>query len=284
MRVFCLEEDLFFAEGLKRIFARQGLELVHIPKADQALKRMAEEQPEVILLDLRLSGVTGFEFLAALKEDVRTKAIPVMVWSQLGSSEDMERCFALGACEYFLKGHHEPREVAAHVARRYSAGKGGFTLVEGLVVAGCFLLALGGLWWQIQRALLIRRDDGQMQAVRAYVSTLIAAREEQAFLVDCADPTLKRQALHTCRLCKDEACRVALPVPWTSLPAYERMPVLAENVCEESSTSPCQVAIEADGSQPRSSLAFKLRFFLARDRDGLKGGRTHTMNAEGVVE
>lgn len=286
MNVFCLEEDVFFAEGLKRVFARHGLELTHLPKAEQGIERIEEEQPHVVLLDLCLSGATGFEVLAALKNNPRTKSIPIMVWSHVGSAEDVDRCFELGACEYFFKGHHEPREVAAHLVRYYAhkKTKPGFTLMEGLLVAGCLLLALAGLWWQIQRALMIRRDDGQMQAVRGYVSALIAAREERAFLTGCVNDSSARQPLYTCRVCKDEACRAALPVLWDVQPAYERWMLDPEHVCGEASTHPCHVAIERDGSNPISSQAFKLRFFLDRDRDGLRGGRTHTINAEGVVE
>jgi hypothetical protein len=44
------------------------------------------------------------------------------------------------------------------------------------------------------------------------------------------------------------------------------------------------VTVEADGDAPVSAEAFKLRFFLARDRDGLAGGKTHTINAHGLVE
>ena len=103
-------------------------------------------------------------------------------------------------------------------------------------------------------------------------------------LVGCEANRTKSVPLSMCKLCKDSACTNAVSVPWTAESSYERISLDAGTRCEVSSHEPCHVTIEADEDRPLSAEAFKLRFFLARDRDGLKGGQTHTINAQGLVE
>lgn len=289
MIVIYAEEDQFFAQGVKRAFSALGIDLVHTTHAEDVAELMQEHAPSAVLFDLRLSKRNGFELLQDLKEDPRTKDVPLMVWSQLASQEDIQRCFSLGACEYFLKGQHHPHEVARHVAKRFEGGgkESGFTLPEWLAVCAALLLGIGFTFFQVQRVLDVRRDDGQLAAVRASVSTIVAAEQEQMILLGCTDAMYVHAQLQWCRLCKEESCQTSFPTPWQEMgdkPAYERYTLDPEHICTESSKGPCHVAIESDGAQPISTKAFKLRFFLARDRDGLEGGRTHTINQAGVME
>ena len=286
MSILFIEEDAFFAEGVKRAFAAQGMDVIHLTNVLEAVEAIAEHTPDAVLFDLRLSALNGFELLALLKADKRTKGVPLMIWSHLASREDIQRCFDLGASEYFLKGQHQPREVAASLAQRFADIKeNGFTLPEWLAVTAVLLLALTFAWVQFQRALDIRRDDGQMQSLRTSVSTLVAAGQERALLVGCpASTQAQPTVLFACKLCKESECVNPLPIPWVYQPAYERAPLDPEALCQPRSMGPCHVTIEADGEAPVSPEAFKLRFFLSRNRDGLTGGKTHTMNAHGLVE
>ena len=285
MTIVYIEEDDFFAEGVKRIFTAQGVEVIHMKQVQGAMEVITKNQPDAVLFDLRLSSLNGFELLAALKANPRTKHIPLMIWSHLASREDIQRCFDLGACEYFLKSQHHPREVAIRLTRQYTGAKeNGFTLPEWAIVMGVLLLALGFAWMQFQRALDIRRDDGQMQFVRSAVSAFVAAGQERVLLTGCGVDQAKSAPLSLCKLCRDSACTNVVSVPWMSEPSYERASLRAQALCESGSREPCHVTIEADGDRPLSLETFKLRFFLARDRDGWKGGRTHTINAHGLVE
>ncbi len=286
MSILLIEEDGFFAEGVKRAFAAQGMDVIHLTNVLEAVESIAKHLPDAVLFDLRLSSLNGFELLGLLKADKRTKRIPLMIWSHLASREDIQRCFDLGASEYFLKGQHQPREVATALARRFAeTEENGFTLPEWVAVVAVFGLALAFAWVQFQRALDIRRDDGQMQSIRAAVSAIVTAGQERTLLVQCpASSEAKRTALAGCKLCKESECLNQLPVPWTNEPTYERVALGAETLCTPTSVGSCRVTVEADGDAPVSAEAFKLRFFLARDRDGLAGGKTHTINAHGLVE
>jgi len=59
--------------------------------------------PDVMILDLMLPDVDGFDFLSDIKKNDRLKSIPVLVASNLGQKEDMDRAMALGAADYVIK-------------------------------------------------------------------------------------------------------------------------------------------------------------------------------------
>ncbi len=286
MMILFVEEDAFFAEGVKRLFIAQGLEITHIAKSDEVVEIAAEEQPKIVLLDLRLSKFNGFEVLAALKEDARTANIPVMIWSQLASREDIDRCYELGACEYFLKSQHRAQEVANVLKKRLlpAEKQNGFTLVEALVVMAGLLGALTFAWFQVQRVLDIQRDDRHMVAVNAYASAIVASGQAHTIMQGCMDTPNASHKLADCQLCVDEACQNPVTAPWEQDAANADFLSKTLSTCTVASQEPCSVAIEQDGSQPFSSDAFKLRFFLYRDREGMQGGQTHTINAHGLVE
>ncbi len=124
MKVIHLDGDGFFAEGVKRIFAAHGAELVSMTDARNLMEEVVDHSPDAVLLELRLSSLNGFEVLAVLRADPRTRHIPLMVWSKLASREDIQRCLDLGACEFFLKGQHHPREVVLCIKRRLVPEKG----------------------------------------------------------------------------------------------------------------------------------------------------------------
>lgn len=68
-----------------------------------ALKRAQEQQPDLILLDVLMPDMNGFEVLAELKASDSTRHIPVIFITGLGRAEDEERGFLLGAVDYIVK-------------------------------------------------------------------------------------------------------------------------------------------------------------------------------------
>lgn len=70
-----------------------------------------EKNPDLILLDLILPRKDGFEVLKALKEDEKTKDIPVIVLTNLESVQDVEKALELGATTYLVKANYNLTEV-----------------------------------------------------------------------------------------------------------------------------------------------------------------------------
>ena len=83
----------------------------------EAVLRAREEPPELILLDLIMPKIQGFEVLRALKADPATSHIPVIIISNLGQETDRQATLDAGAAEYLVKVNLSLVELAAAVDR-----------------------------------------------------------------------------------------------------------------------------------------------------------------------
>ena len=101
--VLIIEDDKYLNDLLSKKLQDEGFNLFSATDGEQGLKLAKEETPDVILLDLLLPGMHGFEFLETVKKDPKTKSIPVVIISNLGQKEDIERGLALGAADYLVK-------------------------------------------------------------------------------------------------------------------------------------------------------------------------------------
>ncbi len=109
--IFIVEDDKFLRELLVRKLKLQGFKTTAAIEGGEALKKIKEELPQLILLDLVLPGIDGFEVLKQLKQEPQTAKIPVIILSNLGQKEEVERGLRLGANDYLIKAHFTPDEV-----------------------------------------------------------------------------------------------------------------------------------------------------------------------------
>jgi len=75
------------------------------------------EKPDLILLDLVLPKMHGFEVLKSLKEDAGTKDIPIIVLTNLESTGDVEKALELGATTYLVKADYTLEEVLSKIQK-----------------------------------------------------------------------------------------------------------------------------------------------------------------------
>jgi DNA-binding response OmpR family regulator len=111
--------DMFKAEGYKVLIAEDG---------EMGCDLAKEKKPDLIILDLVLPGMQGFEVLKRIRSDVVTKDIPILVATVLGTNMDVRKGLELGATDYMVKGFFEPREVLMKIRSiliQANARKGG---------------------------------------------------------------------------------------------------------------------------------------------------------------
>lgn len=113
--ILLVEDDPGHARLIERNLRRAGVtnELVRIEDGqkaldyffpeDSALGASSDDTPLVVLLDLNLPGVDGYQVLERLKADTRTQHIPVFILSSTEEPRDIERCYALGCNAYLVK-------------------------------------------------------------------------------------------------------------------------------------------------------------------------------------
>lgn len=89
---------------VKSLFEDQGDYTVDvISKSSTAIDKMREKRPNIVLLDLMMPQVDGFQILETMKSDDALKDIPVLIVSAWDSSENIEKAKSLGAAEYVSK-------------------------------------------------------------------------------------------------------------------------------------------------------------------------------------
>lgn len=119
-----IDEDPVIRRALRRLFERAGWVFLEAEQGEEGVRRAENEQPDVILLDIRLPIMDGFEVLRSLKIRENTKTIPIIMCSDLGAREDIGFCMNNGASSYLVKTHHHPEEIHAHVLRLLAQSEG----------------------------------------------------------------------------------------------------------------------------------------------------------------
>lgn len=84
---------------------------------EEAIETLKILKPDLILLDLILPKMNGFEVLEKIKRDFDTRSIPVIVLSNLGSDDDIKRAIKLGAEDYYVKVQHPLLEIVEKVSK-----------------------------------------------------------------------------------------------------------------------------------------------------------------------
>jgi len=110
-KILIVEDDRFLRELIARKLKNEGYEVAEAVDGEEGLKRIKEERPNLVLLDLILPGIDGFEVLEKAKKDPETAQIPVIILSNLGQREEVERGLKLGATDYLIKAHFTPGEI-----------------------------------------------------------------------------------------------------------------------------------------------------------------------------
>lgn len=110
-KILIIEDDKFLRELIAKKLSQEGFETLEAIDGQEGLKKIKEVRPDLILLDLILPGMDGFEILAKIKEEVSLSSIPVIILSNLGQKEDIEKGLRLGAVDYLIKAHFAPAEI-----------------------------------------------------------------------------------------------------------------------------------------------------------------------------
>jgi len=110
-KILIIEDDKFLRELIVKKLVKEGYEISEAVDGEEGIKKVKEEKPDLVLLDLILPGIDGFEVLSRTKEDPALSQIPVIILSNLGQKEDVERGLGLGAIDYLIKAHFTPGEI-----------------------------------------------------------------------------------------------------------------------------------------------------------------------------
>ena len=114
-KILIIEDDKFLRELLVKKLRQEGYEILEAGDGEGGYKKAVEEKPGLILLGLILPNMDGFEVLAKIKGNQASSSLTVIVLSNLGQKEEMERAMKLGAIDYLIKAYFTPNEIVEKI-------------------------------------------------------------------------------------------------------------------------------------------------------------------------
>jgi len=113
--VMIVEDDEMLLRALYLAFLHSGFTIATASDGETAVRMTERLKPDLVLLDLLLPKMSGFEYLQAIKANPDLKDTPVIILSNLGDKGDMEKAKGLGAADYFIKANTDLSVLAKKV-------------------------------------------------------------------------------------------------------------------------------------------------------------------------
>lgn len=114
-KILVIEDDKFLRELISQKLLNEGYDIAEAVDGEKGIESVKSEKPDLILLDLILPGIDGFEVLARIKSDPEISNVPVIVLSNLGQKDDIEKGLNMGAVDYLIKAHFTPAEIVEKI-------------------------------------------------------------------------------------------------------------------------------------------------------------------------
>jgi DNA-binding response OmpR family regulator len=121
-RIIVADDDRMFRKVAETTLRRQGYDVATASDGEEALQLIRSERPDIIVLDLIMPKLQGFDVLTILKQDTLTSAIPVIVLSSLTQEQDKQEALDLGAVAYFNKTTFSMSELVKQVENTLTQG------------------------------------------------------------------------------------------------------------------------------------------------------------------
>jgi DNA-binding response OmpR family regulator len=115
MKILVVEDESFLLDLYQIKLEQAGFEVVKAGNGNEGVSLARLEQPGLILLDILMPEIDGYEMLAKIKSDPKTKKIPVIIFSNLSQKEEIEKGLKLGASDYIIKTSITPAQLEEKV-------------------------------------------------------------------------------------------------------------------------------------------------------------------------
>ena len=113
--ILIIEDSASFRKIYKRVLEGDGFKILEAEDGETGWDLVQKEQPDLVLLDLVLPNISGFEVLKKIRADKLTREIPVIILSVLGEQKYIKEGLELGANDYTVKGFYSPKEILSKI-------------------------------------------------------------------------------------------------------------------------------------------------------------------------
>ena len=117
-KILLIEDEEILINLLEKKMTQEGYEFFVARNGLEGLEKMRETRPDLILLDIIMPEMGGFEVMEEMQKDEELKKIPVIVISNSGQPVEIDRIQKLGAKDWLIKTEFDPQEVVEKVKKQ----------------------------------------------------------------------------------------------------------------------------------------------------------------------
>jgi len=116
-KILLIEDDPLLIDIYTTKLQQSGFDVKAVEHGEKAVAAIQQERPDIVLLDIVLPHVDGWEILQQVQASEELKRIPIVILSNLGQKEEIEKGLRLGAVRYLIKAHYTPSQVVEEVVK-----------------------------------------------------------------------------------------------------------------------------------------------------------------------
>ncbi|XOB40177.1 MAG: response regulator [Candidatus Nealsonbacteria bacterium] len=117
-KILLIEDEDIMINLLEKKLTQEGYDVTVTKNGEEGLKSMREIKPDIILLDLVMPKMGGFEVMEEMNKDPELKKIPIIIISNSGQPVELGKAKELGAKDWLIKTEFDPQEVLDKVAKQ----------------------------------------------------------------------------------------------------------------------------------------------------------------------
>ncbi|MDI6883135.1 MAG: response regulator [Patescibacteria group bacterium] len=116
-QILLVEDDPFLIDIYTRKLKKAKFSVKVAEDGEKTLKFLKEKKPDLLILDIVLPEIDGWEILKKIKQDLNLPDLKIIVLSNLGQKEEVEKGINLGVAKYLIKAHYTPDEVVEEIKK-----------------------------------------------------------------------------------------------------------------------------------------------------------------------
>ncbi|MEJ2307646.1 MAG: response regulator [candidate division WOR-3 bacterium] len=101
--IIYIDDNQDMIQLIERILSNEGYKIITENNPSEGIKRIKEEKPDLVLLDINMPSLDGYQVCSILQEDNDTSLIPVVFLTALESDKDKAKAFSVGGVDYLVK-------------------------------------------------------------------------------------------------------------------------------------------------------------------------------------
>ncbi len=114
-KVLIVEDDQILVKMYRRKFLAREFEVDIARDGEEGITKMQTFQPDIVLMDIMMPKLSGLDALDRIKQDPSISHIPVIILTNLSTTDDAQAAFKKGAVNYFVKSNFTPTEIVEKV-------------------------------------------------------------------------------------------------------------------------------------------------------------------------